>query len=143
MGWTENTDLNIKALRRIVALLLALAGLAERAGGRSLAVRWSVLWLLRPAEAIASDYVAALVPASHLAFPPATTAIGYATDDATRLAQAFRALAATLATFLHAIVATRQDDIDLTRRASLARFASSLHKALSDRMPPVKRRDSS
>lgn len=141
MGWNENTDLNIKTLRRIVALLLALADLAERAGRRSLAVRWSVLWLLRPAEAVARDYVAALARDPHLACPPAPTAIGHATEDATRLARAFRALAAALAAFLHAIIRPRRDDIALARCASLTRRAIRVLAELSSQA--IDRRDSS
>jgi len=39
-------------------MLLALAGLAERAAGAPLPVRWLVLWFLRRAEAVAMDFVA-------------------------------------------------------------------------------------
>jgi hypothetical protein len=45
------------ALQRIVALLLALADLADLARDRSPAVRVLVLWLLRPAERVACDFV--------------------------------------------------------------------------------------
>ena len=45
------------AMERIAALLFALADLAERAGGRCLAVRVLVLLMLRPAEAMARRLV--------------------------------------------------------------------------------------
>lgn len=90
MHWKETTDENIKTLRRIVALLLSLAGLAERAAGRSATVRMAVLWLLWPAEAIASDYVADL---TGCACPVAWQS---GPDEAIHLAAVFRALATAL-----------------------------------------------
>jgi hypothetical protein len=53
---------NAKQLNRLAALLLALAGLAERAAGSSGAVCLLVLWLIRPSEAIARDLVENLAP---------------------------------------------------------------------------------
>ena len=87
-----------RALRQIVALLLALADLAECASGRSRPVRWLVLLILAPAEAVARDYLATLtgVPASfRLPSIPARPDDGVA--EAMRLAAVFRALAAALA----------------------------------------------
>ena len=51
IGWEKNT------LYRIVALLLALADLAERAAGASRPVRCRVLWALRHADAVANEFV--------------------------------------------------------------------------------------
>jgi hypothetical protein len=48
----------LKALDGIAAILLALAGLAERAAGAPLPVRWLVLWFLRQAEGVATEFVA-------------------------------------------------------------------------------------
>jgi hypothetical protein len=45
-------------LNGIAARLLALAGLAESAAGRSLPVRWVVLWYLRLALTVAGDFIA-------------------------------------------------------------------------------------
>ncbi|MFN3550154.1 MAG: hypothetical protein ACK4U0_21940 [Mesorhizobium sp.] len=45
-------------LRRVAALLVALAALADRAAGRSVPVRWFVLALLRYTERIVSEFVA-------------------------------------------------------------------------------------
>ena len=116
MDWCREDRENGKALRRIIALLLALAGLAERACGRSRPVRCLVLLALRPGEAVARDYVAGLtgVPAfSGLAFGVPSSGIpafgriepmpgrhdgGIA--EAMRLALVFRALAAALAALL-------------------------------------------
>jgi len=108
MDWNDATDLNIKTLRRIVALLLALAGLAERASGRCHAVRWSVLWLLRPGEAIARDYVAALTRDAGLEIqfaPDAIASSGNSAADATHLADCFRTLAALLSTLVEQVLA--------------------------------------
>ncbi len=72
------------ALQRIVALLLALAELADRARESSPAVPALVLWFLRPAELVARDFVGgAALPAG-----PAS--------PAEALAQNFRALARAL-----------------------------------------------
>jgi hypothetical protein len=76
------------ALQRIVALLLALADLADLARESSPAVRFLVLWFLRPAELVARDFVfGAPSPAG---FEPDRAA------EAMRLAQDFRALARAL-----------------------------------------------
>ena len=52
MGWNGERDKTDDALMRIVALLLALASLAERAGSLPQPVRSAALWFLRPAEAV-------------------------------------------------------------------------------------------
>lgn len=81
------------ALMRIVALLLALADLAESTTRRCRPVRSFVLWLLRPAESLAWDFV---VGAER---PAALMPIGRAGDDpadAMRLAENFRDLACEL-----------------------------------------------
>lgn len=105
MGWNESMEEDRKTLRRIVALLLALAGLCERASLRSPAVRAAVMWLLRPGEVIAGRYVAALT--GSIVDPPAPPAVMSAGDgaaDAMNLALRFRALAAALAAVLAVLV---------------------------------------
>ncbi len=88
-----------KALRRIAALLVSLAVLAERAAGRSFPVRCLVLWLLRRAETVAEDYVFEWTgtPPSAIA---GIAAAGYGPADALRLAARFRVFAAALRTLL-------------------------------------------
>ncbi|WP_200948380.1 MULTISPECIES: hypothetical protein, partial [unclassified Mesorhizobium] len=49
-GWDRNANRNRDVLERIVALLFALAVLAERASSRSWFVRRRVLAILNPAE---------------------------------------------------------------------------------------------
>lgn len=50
MNGNSNTDQGTWMLYRIVALLIALAGLAERAASLSPSARSAVLWILRPTE---------------------------------------------------------------------------------------------
>lgn len=83
-----------RTLRRIVLLLVALAGLAERAAAASWPVRCLVLWLLRRAETAAGDY---LFEATGLG-SPAIAAVGNGPADALCLAGRFHALAAALGT---------------------------------------------
>ena len=54
--------LDERRLRRIIATLVALAALADRAAGRSFPVRWLVLAILRYAETVARDYVIETAP---------------------------------------------------------------------------------
>lgn len=103
MDWNAETDLNL--LKRIVALLLGLAALADRASDRSCAVRCKVLGILREGEVAAhaalSDW------ASDLGAPalPQTAAIVSPPDadspsDAGQLALRLRALALLWANLL-------------------------------------------
>lgn len=50
MDGRQGLESDNRALRRIVAILLAMAGLAERATSRPLAIRLLVLWALRRAQ---------------------------------------------------------------------------------------------
>jgi hypothetical protein len=59
MDWNAQIGRDLKALDGIAAILLALAGLAERAAGAPLPVRWLVLWFLRQGEGVAMEFVAA------------------------------------------------------------------------------------
>lgn len=86
-------------LRRVIALLVAFAVLAERGAGRSPWVRWFVLWILRRAEAVAADFVF-----TQTGTPPpvreAIAAVGNDPEDSLRLAARFKALAAALRALL-------------------------------------------
>jgi len=88
---------NHDALMRIAAMLLALGALAERLSGLSRPVRCLVLWILRPAEVVAREFVAEAMQAPLPAFTefPAMWSDDGA-SDALRLARHFRALAAAL-----------------------------------------------
>jgi hypothetical protein len=81
-------------LKRIIALLLALAGLADRAATRSYPVRCLVLWFLWHGESVARDFVAGSI--SSAAVRPSTVAAvrhGHEPADAITLAASLRALA--------------------------------------------------
>lgn len=103
MEWQRAWREERAALMRLVALLHALAGLAERAAGRSAAIRGIVLWLLRRAEPIARDYVCGEedmpacgdddMPPATGPWPAAPCPVGNRPEDALHLAETFRALA--------------------------------------------------
>ena len=90
--------INHKSMRRAAARLMSLAVLAERASYRCFVIRCLVLWILRPAESYVEAYIGELV--ASLTGAPAlfvdNHAIGNDPDDAIRLAERFRALAAML-----------------------------------------------
>ena len=80
-----------------MATLLALAALAERAGARPCPVRFLALCFLRPAEAVAREFVAGVVPAQRLG---GNVMVENGPADAISLASRFRALAAALVALL-------------------------------------------
>lgn len=88
-----------KAVRRIIALLTALAMLAERAAGRSLPVRCFVFFILRFAESVVTEYVLDVTGTPVLTVE-AIAAVGNEPDNAMLLALRLRALAAALAVLL-------------------------------------------
>jgi predicted TIM-barrel fold metal-dependent hydrolase len=94
MDWKGVIEEERAALMRLVALLCALAGLAELAASRSPAMRGFVLWILRRAEAAARDFVAG-GPDTRLAPMPVRPA-GAHPADAMQLAASLRALARQL-----------------------------------------------
>jgi hypothetical protein len=114
-------------LRRIIALLVSLAVLAERAAERSLPVRWLVLWILRRAETVVEEYVfdeTGMPPPAMEGFAP----IGNGPEDALRLAARFRAFAAALAVLLPLAYGPYRRSA--RRGLSLGHFAP-----VSDRLP--------
>ena len=94
MEWKAQTY--DRRLRRMVALLLALAGLAERAGGASFPVRFVVLSILRHAEDVAWAFVAGASAPPHAGGEaPLSRRNGAA--EAARLALSLRMLALIVA----------------------------------------------
>lgn len=85
-------------LRRIVALLYSLAGLAEQAASRSSAIRCLVLGFLCPAESVARKMVMRDLQQFGASVPRLSIAdrIGDSTEDAVRFAGRLRELASTL-----------------------------------------------
>ncbi len=86
---------DIRLIRRIAEILVALAALAERAAGRSFPVRWFILSILRHAEAVACAWVA---DTTQTDWPPLDEQLEHENRplDAALLAWRFRALAAVL-----------------------------------------------
>jgi hypothetical protein len=100
----ENTTMhggtgNERMLRRIIALLVVFAGLAEGAAGRSFAARFILLLVLRRAEGVARDYVAGAMLVDGLWFDDGLEN-GSRPEDAILLGLRFRTLAAVFQTFL-------------------------------------------
>jgi hypothetical protein len=89
MGWKE------EVLEEILALLVLLAGLADRAAGRPLAIALPVLAGLAHAEAVARDYIIGLPSGA-----AALVASSRSEDRAARLAADFRMLVRILRTYL-------------------------------------------
>ena len=90
-----------RTLRRIIATLVALAVLAERAALRSFPVRWLVLSILRYAETVAQAFVVENAPWAwpYLENEPEA---GSSPMDAVLLGQRLRMLAAVLGALLPA-----------------------------------------
>jgi hypothetical protein len=57
MNWNAQIGRDLRALDGIVAILLSLAGLAERAAVAPYPVRCAVFWFIRQAEAISTELV--------------------------------------------------------------------------------------
>jgi len=94
-----DVGLDDRTLRRIIATFVALALLAERAGARSLPVRWLVLSILRYVEGVARVYVVDVTQLTWQGFDE-DLAPGSSPDDAALLAWRLRLLAAVLGTLL-------------------------------------------
>lgn len=88
-----------RLLRRVIALLAALAVLAERVAGRSAPARFLVLWILRRAESVAADFVFEQAGMPPLAIE-STGAVGNDPANALGLAARFHALVAMLCALL-------------------------------------------
>jgi hypothetical protein len=96
MNWKAEKGREQDTLKRIIALLFALAVLAERAAGRSRPVRWLVLWILRHAETVVREFVTGSpLKAAGSRRSPASTAVRHGHDpaDAMTLAASLRSLA--------------------------------------------------
>ena len=101
----DGGTLDDRTLRRIIAMLVGLSVLAERAGARSFPVRWFVLTLLRHAEAVARDFVVETIgwawqdlkdQSGSAGDPGGPLGSGNSPADAMALARRLRSLAALL-----------------------------------------------
>jgi hypothetical protein len=126
MDWNAQIGRELRTLDRIVAMLLALAGLAERAARAPYPVRWLVLWFLRRAEAVVTDFVAgsACVAArGQWLLAPVTVRHGSSPADAIDLALSLSRLALAVAVMV----------TQIRRQAFLHRGQSSGGKSLGAR----------
>ena len=154
MDWNSASEDDRQMLRRIVALLFALAVLAERLTGLPRPVRALVLGILGSAEAVACDFVlettqhhgvsAALPACCHI---PALQG-GDSPADAMRLAQSFRVLAVLLDWLAERNCEAGQRFIAPAARALIARLLAAMRRERRQLFPvtaqlAVERRDSS
>jgi len=134
MDWKLAVKEERAALKRMVALLFALADLAESASRRSGIVRRFVSWLLRQAETVAWNFVLGEEP------PPALMqVVGDSSAEALRLAKCFRDLARELdcqATFAFAV---RDDMYDSVGQAEPSWLGSRRKCGVYDRLNTLRR----
>jgi len=126
MDWNAQIGRELRELDRIVAMLLALAGLAERAAGAPLPVRWLVLWFLRRAEAVATEFVAGSACAAargQWLLAPVTVRHGSSPADAIDFALSLSRLASAVAAMV----------TQIRRQAFLHRGQTSGGKSLGAR----------
>ena len=88
---TIDTEAEFQVLKRIVALLLSLAGLCELASRAPYPVRCFVLWLMRRVETVVRGWVDG--PADYDEYWPAAIRVGNDPEDALLLAASLRELA--------------------------------------------------
>ena len=134
--------LDDRTLRRIIALLVSFAAMAESAATRSFPVRWLVLAILRCAETVALDHVAKQLQVDFSALADERSQ-GHDAYDAALLAWRLRTLASLLGTLL--APARHPDDwtLDLESWTSggealpfgLASLVDSLFAVLNGREP--------
>jgi hypothetical protein len=97
-----------RTIRRIIALLVALAGLADRAAARSFPIRFLLLAILRRAERPVRGFVAEVT--QHDWLHDEDPHFGNRPEDALTLAALLRAFAALLETVLPQGTAPERDD---------------------------------
>jgi hypothetical protein len=127
----DDGGLDDRTLRRIIALLVSFAAMAERAAGRSLPVRWLVLCILRYAETVALDYVAEQLQVDFSALDDEQSP-GHGPYDAALLAWRLRTLASLLGTLLEPTLHPDDWTLDLeSRTAGHDRVSSGLASLVS------------
>jgi hypothetical protein len=131
-GWDRNADWNRDVLERIVALLFALANLADLAAGAPYLRRRQVLEILSHGEAEAWAFVMGLPPGAAVPLD-APDSVG----DAARLAASFRALALTLCAVLaHAALFTLPGTVaSRVRRLSERTFGPAVRQPDATALP--------
>ena len=99
LEWNRSVERDRNVLERILALLLALAVLTDRAAGLPAARRLHLLSVLGHGEAIARDFILAMATGPDVPVEP-TSAPPPAANDAALLATRFRMLALALGILL-------------------------------------------
>ena len=97
LEWNRSVERDRNVLERILALLLALAALTDRAAGLPAARRLHLLAILGHGEAVARDFILAIAPGPDAPVEPAPPP---AANDAALLATRFRMLALALGILL-------------------------------------------
>lgn len=115
---------DVRALKRIVLTLLALAALAERCFDAPGPVRRLVLWLLRTAEATASGFVHEVMGAP-LWEPAPSLGKGDSAACALQLAERFRVLAGMLEGYCAIALQSRHDEPEWLTALDMPRFGSA------------------
>ncbi len=124
MDWKLAIKEERAALKRIVALLFALADLAQSVSRRSPRVRRFVIWVLRQAEIVAWDLVIGQ-PEAPAPMPPSLFSDSLADpDEAMRLALSFRDLARELRRQAKFAFAAQDRIDDDAGQSGLARFGA-------------------
>jgi hypothetical protein len=100
MDWNAQIGRELRELDGIVAILLALADLAERAAAASDPVRCAMLWFLRQADTVAAEFVAASACAARPRKSPCMTTDRSDPVDAINLASSLRMLAVAVEAML-------------------------------------------
>ena len=101
LEWNRQVERDRNVLERILALLLALAALTERAAGLPMVDRLRFLAVMGCGEAEARDFILAMASGPSPATPSEATATSFpAADDAALLAARFRMLALALGAML-------------------------------------------
>jgi len=127
VDWKLAMEEERAALKRLVALLLALANLVDCASRRPALVRKFVFWILHHAEGVAWDFVVGE------SVPPAVMpGCGDSPAEAARLARSFRALARELDRQTRWFFAAQCGVPDNGGQARLARYGVGRTLAAAD-----------
>lgn len=134
MDWSAAIERERQVLKRIVALFCALAALCDRICNRSRRARRLVLWILRPAEAIALERIAEAGPV-----PLALLwERGDSLAEARRLSRCFRAAARAVKRDIAALDRCGMEDAGAMRLGGAAAFCASFGRRFAGRDLPLR-----
>lgn len=133
MDWSAAIEREREVLKRIVALFCALAALCDRICTRSRRVRRPVLWILRPAEAVALDCIARAGPVPFALLWKR----GDSFAEARRLSRCFRAAARAVKREVEVLDRCRMEDAGAMRPGGAALFGASFGRHFAGRDLPA------